>query len=661
MPTKRRTNFTPLPKPKEPVKPSPETVETIDSQAFSFVGRALDIHTKSRQELERERKVLAAALLEEERELGRESFWYFLTNILFPGTWEANYVEAFHRPLVEAAQNLQRGEDLWMFMQREARKTFIFDIAHNIWRIIRDPNIRLLLVGAREETVKPFARVIRSAFEYGTPGFEKFQETYAEFITEGRGKHLKQAFQFTVANRTVNLPDPTFRAAYLGVTGAGWRCDILTFDDPVERRNVTTPEVSAKALGQMLDLLPLVSKTSDYQNIIGMGTRWAYHDPYGKLIGDAEETETDQVVADKLSQYQTSKTRIIIRHAIEDPNRQCEHCPPHIVAAEPHGHPVSPFDDAGVATLFPIHTKEGLIDTLEKYLKDPSKGESLWWHQYQNVCLAPSAQKFKTEWFQLVLEKPAWPAPKKRILAIDSADKDFQKKGIGDWMVAVMGDFDDIGRLCCRYGLRSNKWTREEFIARIIAWCRGVGWWPQIIAKEKFGNDTFLTDIARSFNNIYHPTSVVAVQRPAYTGTVMKKFDWIVETLQGPMERGEVIFGSQFPVDLRQRAEYEGTALGQTTHDDVIDTMTLFFTPGVRVLAPNRALGPGSSWTPPPLNLYEPGAQAPPTPPGLGKSPLQTPRVEIMINDLGFNQISFDQPNGPNPLNLTFDPWSGTN
>jgi len=68
-----------------------------------------------------------------------------------------------------------------------------------------------------------------------------------------------------------------------------------------------------------------------------------------------------------------------------------------------------------------------------------------------------------------------------------------------------------------------------------------------------------------------------------------------------------VIFGRDFPTDLRQRAEYELTHLGQTARDDIADTMALFLAPKVRIEAPRRDGVTTDQWTPPDLILYNPG------------------------------------------------------
>ena len=488
-----------------------------------------------------------------------------------------------------------------------------------------DPDIRILLVGAREETVKPFARTILQAFLPKTPGYETFRQVFPEFVIPQRQyKHVLQTFQFTHPRRSIVLPDPTFRATYLGVTGAGWRCDLMIFDDAVERRNVTTPEQSMKTTQQMLDLLPLVDMGSKYKNIIYLGTRWAYHDPYGRIIGDRLSEQGAEDVADSLlSEFLDRNLKVVVRHALEDPNRTCEVCPEHVVRTFPHGHPDF---EKGEPILFPVVTRELLEDELAKYRRDPSKGESMWWHQYMNVCQSPDQQRFSADWF-VTAQWVDWPATRKRVLAIDSASKDFQSAGAGDYMVAIFGSFSDDGRLLLRHGLRSNRWTKDEFIRRIVTACEAMGWWPNVIVKEKVGEDAFLADIGRAFRSKYRTPALHPVTR----ARGLRKEDFIVQSLQAPSERGEVIFGSAFPADLRERLVYELTNLGQISHDDVADTLALFFQPGIRVLQPARDVDlAGPELKPPSLDSYGNQPVARDVPPWVPRSP-EEGRIQALL------------------------------
>lgn len=617
----------------------------LTGAAFGPPGGALDFKGLT---LEHEASVLERTLLEEQRELGKQSFWYFVTKCVYPNSWQQHYSPEFHKDLCWDVQNLQQGHDLWVFVPREHRKSFILTILHSIWMIVRDPNVRILLIGAREETVKPFARLILSAFLKGTPGFESFQKIYWDYVIDGRGRNLQQAFQFTHPLRTETLPDPTFRAAYLGVAGAGWRCDIIHFDDSVERRNVTTPEMSAKTGGQMFDLFPLVDTGSKYRNVIGAGTRWAYHDPYGMIIGEVVEGTGSDSFAEMQEKVKDQMTTVdvIVRHALEDPNRLCEVCPKHVTDRHPHGHPT--MGDEGMPISAPIHTRQTLMERFEKYLKNPQLGESLYWHQYMNVCMAPSAQKFKDFWIDnACVVEVDFVAPKRRILAIDSASKDFAKKGTGDWMVALMGGFDEMGRLLIRHGLRDNRWTKDEFIRQIISYCKGTGWWPHFVVKEKFGEDSFMTDVYNAFLAEMRPVHCLTSVRPP---DVLKKNDFIVDCLQGPMERLEVLWGSRVNPLLIARAKYELTKLGQVAHDDVADCLSLFFVPGVRVERTLQAPRLGQQgWAPPALGLYEPASPFPVSPAALPEvaPPPRPTAVQAAVHELGMSEVRWDPPAMP--------------
>ncbi len=61
---------------------------SIIEGAFGAPDPALDILSLDDAALYSEHEALTAAVIEEERELGQDSYWYFLTNHLFPSTWE---------------------------------------------------------------------------------------------------------------------------------------------------------------------------------------------------------------------------------------------------------------------------------------------------------------------------------------------------------------------------------------------------------------------------------------------------------------------------------------------------------------------------------------------------------------------------------------------
>ena len=546
--------------------------------------------------LERERLILETALVAETRELALQDFWFFMTHVLFPTVWEKHYLETFHKPILDRLQGLlaKPTSNLMLVLPRESRKSFIV-FAFVIWLILRDPDIRIMIVSAKEKMAGRWVTLIRDAFMEGSLSFLRLHQVFPDYVIPRKAKVLLQAFQFTHPLRRKAVADPTVHGTYLGVTGAGGRADVQIFDDPYERRNVSNPVQSLKALQQTLDLFPLVEKAeqSPYRLRLFCVTRWAYHDPTGYFLGDKENHGAEIDGAPIFD--------AIVRHSFEDPNIPCQVCPPHILRAHPHGNP----DLAGEAIMHPIITRQGLMTSYAEYASDPEKGESLWFHQYQNVCLAPKSQKIKPDWL-LTAHFAVFPAPILRVISIDSADKDFQKEGVGDYMVAMMGEFDDFGRLLLVHALYNRHWTRAEFIRRVITWCKGTNWWPSSCAKEKFGDDTFLTDLRQALLNEFKPCHMVLASRPtAVTGlTFMKKLDWIVHALQGPLERAEIVLSSVFPKELGERLKYELGNLGQIKHDDLADCLAVFFAKGVRPTVSRAPFMGGAAPQPPGLDLY---------------------------------------------------------
>lgn len=629
---------------KAPNIPTP----SVSSEPTDEELLALITSEGSLQKLEEEARILSEAVRQERAELGHKSFWHFLTQILFPTVWEKHYTEDFHKPLCDTLQNLGQGENFWAFLARGSRKSYILTIAFSIWCIIRDPNIRILLIGAREETVKPFTQVILSAFMPDTPGFEILRQTYPDFVITEKGRNVIQAFKFTHPKRTAVLPDPTFRSSYVNDSGAGRRADIIIFDDCVEARNVTNPTQSAKTLKGMLEMLPLLDKGSEYKNIIGVGTRWSHFDPYSKILGERSEEE--------LKDFESKipdNTRVMVRHAMEEPGTLCDVCPPHVVKHFPHGRPS--MSDTAEAVMSPIVTREDLFRELQAYMTDPARGESMFWHQYMNVCLAPGDQKIKSEWL-IRAHFPTWPVAKRRVLVLDDASKDFQLDGVGDYSVAVFGEFDETGRLLIVDGIRSNRWTKDKFIREIIVWCKRHGWWPHFAVKEKATVDAFLSDLRRAFDEQARP---LHIKTAALGPTSGKKYDRIVSALQGPLERAELVFGSSCSLEFFTRAKYELTNLTQVANDDVADGLSLFYTEGVRIVAPAGHNNANNfEWQAPDmssLNVFERQNKTPPPAPSRGpwETAAASDRVRSAMADLDLEE-GYD-PFSPPPGAMVFE------
>ncbi len=556
--------------------------------------------TFDRQALEEEATILERAYYQELRERAMKSFAFFVEHVLWPEASKEHYTD-FHWDLCRYLEGLKPGSNLMVQLPRESRKTYIGSVAFSIYMILKDPNIRIMFVGAREDTCKKFANLVRKAFREGSPGFELFQQVFPDFVIRKGDRALSQVYQFTHPNRTQTLTDPTLYSTYLAVGGSGSRCDIMIMDDPIDSRMVQNPDQSIKQFKFMTELFPLVpisEAASKYRLRIIYCTPKAYHDPYHILKNGG--LEEDAAV--------TPQFTVITRHAMEDPNKRCELCPAHIVDAFPHGHP-SMDADVARTILDPVVQPKDVFKRYDEYLANPSLGEQLFWQDYMCLTRSPEDLKIKGEWIEQQ-EMGLFSLIRRRIIVLDDASKDFQQVGRGDYSVALFGEFNEEGRLMLLHGLRSNRWTKDEFIRSIVGYCEAAGWWPQLVVKEKVTVDPFLSDIRRKFAEAAHPVRAVPIPRNSITS----KNDWILAAVQGPLERNDCFFRHTIPKEIFDRLRYELINLGQVAHDDVADAFALFFAPEVRIQAPmdlHRISGPAI--TPPEIlgSARSPGGKDP--------------------------------------------------
>lgn len=490
------------------------------------------------------------------RELAREDLWTFITEVLYPNTWQDHYVEKLHRPIADWITHKARpGARKLLLMPRKHRKSYIMTIAHSAWRIINDPNIRIIIVSVKHSTAKEFMGVIKKIFQ-NNPHFKRY---FPEFHVDPE-KKLGNEEVFTHPRRdNHDLVDPTLRSSYLGGKLAGKRCDILLCDDPIEKANVATPEQADKALSNFNDLIPILDTNDRYNMIFIAGTRYGFNDIYGAIMG--EQRGSDAGVGLAHSAYEH-----IVRHCLEDedgrPNKM-------------KGKPILPE----------IYSKAALLQMLEEYKIDPNKGEEDWWKQLMNVCQSPSNIKFMKPWFDSWVPRLptniVWSG-----LAIDSATKDEQVIMRGDWTAVHKGHFDAYGHLYLSGALHSNSYKSPEFMDALCALAQGAeGEGVFNIIKEKVGEEMFFGMVREKFVNQGMPCTTY----PCTVRGQGKKVVRIIEALQAPFMAGKIHFvgdpekGTGYPLHIWQALRDECTHIGMWSHDDLADALSLFYHKAVRV------------------------------------------------------------------------------
>lgn len=501
--------------------------------------------------------LLEEKVAEEYRQLGKDDLWFFATEVLFADVALTHYYEPLHRPICEWVGTHTKGARRLLLMPRGHRKTYLVTVAHAIWRIVRDPNVRIILVSALDDTAQQFCQMVKRQFQYN----EQFLAVYPEFRVR-RDQQFGRTYDFTHPLRSdnANLIDPTFRSFYLGAPVAGRRCDILIADDPIEKKHVTTPEQADKALKDFNDLIPIVDKTGQYNQMFVVGTRWAYNDIYGAMLGEDRGIEASADV--KINTAFDS----MVRHCLEDAN----------------GKPVDNPVTEGSPILPTVWTRELLLQELDQYRTDPKRGEEDWWKQYMNVCISPAGRKFEEEYFNTWL--PSLPGGVVfSFFACDSANKDEQILMRGDFTVVYSCHFDAYGHLYLTDAIRSDRMKGRELIEELIAMhqrCkREHGISITTFVKEKVGEDTFFGWIQAEFNRARLPMHT----RPINVRGEGRKYVRIIEALQHPAMGRQIHFVQSFPAKVHTVIVDEAIHLGQWSHDDAIDALSLAFHPDIRI------------------------------------------------------------------------------
>lgn len=481
------------------------------------------------------------------RDLALEDLWTFITLVLWPDISDKHYQESLHEPVATWCTSATPGCRKLLLMPRKHRKTYVATIAQVVWRILRDPDIRILVVSGLDATAKSFLGVIKRQFQYN----KTLRYYFPEFAVDPK-KQLGDSHEFTHPKREdYNLVDPTVCATYLGAPLAGRRCDILIFDDPIEKKHVTTPEQADKALHWFNDLIPVVDENPEYNIIFVIGTRWSFNDIYGALLG--EDRGDDQNVELEVDDVYES----IVRHCLEDADN-------------------NPDFDHGTPIFHKLFTRGSLLKMLAQYRKDPKQGEEDWWKQMMNVCQSPKGQKFLPEWFDTwVPQLPSnivWSG-----IVIDSATKDEQVIMRGDHTAVILGHFDVHGHLYLSEGLRSDSMKSPDLMNETLSIAQSKGVYN--IVKEKVGEEMFFGMVKNHFHQARCPITTYPLSLRGKGRKVVR----IVEAVQAPAMGRMIHFVEGFPKHLHKVLKDELVHIGQWSHDDMADALSCFFHKDIRV------------------------------------------------------------------------------
>lgn len=153
-------------------------------------------------------------------------------------------------------------------------KSTVFSFVYPIWEIVKNPNIRILILSANEEIASSFVRQQMTALENN----EKLLEDFGNLMPRTRRKWGERAF---IVRRDTSEKDPTVSAAGFMGRIISKRADIIIMDDIIDLERSRTEKQREKVVDWFANVVyPILAPEG---RIIIVGTRWHKEDFYSKV------------------------------------------------------------------------------------------------------------------------------------------------------------------------------------------------------------------------------------------------------------------------------------------------------------------------------------------------------------------------------------------
>lgn len=153
-------------------------------------------------------------------------------------------------------------------MPRGTFKSSIGTVAYSMWRLINNPNERILIDSEVYTNSKNFLREIRAIFQS-----KKFVDLFGDW----RGSNWTEN-EITVSTRTKTYKEASITAGGIGTVKVGQHYNIIIGDDYNSGNNSETTEMRAKVIRHYQMSTSILEPDGTYAII---GTRYAVDDVIG--------------------------------------------------------------------------------------------------------------------------------------------------------------------------------------------------------------------------------------------------------------------------------------------------------------------------------------------------------------------------------------------
>jgi len=159
---------------------------------------------------------------------------------------------------------------------RGAFKSTIAVVGYSIWRLINNPNLRIMVDSELYTNSKNFIRAIKLHLE---------DPAFVELFGDWRGPVWNEG-EIIIAARTTNLKEASVQAAGMGTTKVGQHVDVLLVDDLNSNNNSQTPEACEKCWDHFKYNMAILEPDG---TVVVTATRYSENDLPGKILKSMEQ------------------------------------------------------------------------------------------------------------------------------------------------------------------------------------------------------------------------------------------------------------------------------------------------------------------------------------------------------------------------------------
>lgn len=208
------------------------------------------------------------------------NYFDFIEECLGPGGLNEK-----HRYMAKIMTSSRRKSKM-ILMPRHTFKSSVLTVGYSLYKMVRDPNIRIMVYSDSQAKASGFLTGIKNHLEGKVPS-SRFVEAFGDWTTDPHKGKWNDS-EILVNKRTVAQIEPTVSTGGIETSQVGRHYDLIIFDDIVTDINTTTKSMMDKVYECYQKSLSLLKPGGE---ILIVGTRWDFADAYGRIIAENKEND----------------------------------------------------------------------------------------------------------------------------------------------------------------------------------------------------------------------------------------------------------------------------------------------------------------------------------------------------------------------------------